>query len=405
MRGSARVASLVAAVVALSIADMPSAALATEVRPLDEVKKEVMRRAGKINPFDHIKPDDARAILDQIKTLDRDEWAAAWCAKGREYEARGDERDRQKAPSRELAELYTLAFNYCQIGRYPAATTPGKREAYQHSVRQFRKAARHFDVPWQMVEIPFKNTRLVGYLMIPKGAQRPPVVIHWGGVDGWKEDRQRQVAHLHRAGLATLTVDMPGTGENPTKYGEPDAVKTYQAWIDHLLKRKDVDGSRIGVWGASFGAYWAARLAYEEPTRIKGAVFHGGNVHHGFQERWLRPAFTTGGATYLFGARSLLEARGAAMGTGTLEEFLAAAPRMSLVHLGLIGKPHAPILGVNGKLDDQAPVEDIYFLMESGGPKEARIYSKGRHMGREPGQDEREIPDMIAAWLRAKLGR
>ena len=51
--------------------------------------------------------------------------------------------------------------------------------------------------------------------------------------------------------------------------------------------------------------FWA-----EEAKRIKGAVFHGGNVHYGFQEKWLVPAFTTGGATYLFGPASLLEARG-----------------------------------------------------------------------------------------------
>ena len=38
-------------------------------------------------------------------------------------------------------------------------------------------------------------------------------------------------------------------------------------------------------------------------------MFHGGNVQYGFQEKWLVPAFTTGGATYLFGPASLLQAR------------------------------------------------------------------------------------------------
>ena len=198
---------------------------------------------------------------------------------------------------------------------------------------------------------------------------------------------------------------MPGTGENPILYGDPAAVKTYSAWIDHLLSRSDVDGSRIGVWGASFGGYWAARLAYQEAKRLKGAVFHGGNVHHGFQREWLVPAFTTGGATYLFGAANLLEARAQAMGTKTMEEFLNAVPKLSLVELGLIDQPSAPILGVNGKLDDQAPVQDIYLLMEHGSPKEARIYPQGRHMGRSPGQSEDEIPAMITNWLKDKLTR
>jgi hypothetical protein len=68
-------------------------------------------------------------------------------------------------------------------------------------------------------------------------------------------------------------------------------------------------------------------------------------------------------------------------------------------------KPSAPLLGVNGKLDDQAPVEDIYLLMEHGTPKEARIYPEGRHMGRTPGMPGDEIARMIAAWLKDKLAR
>jgi esterase FrsA len=376
-----------------------------EWRSLDEVKAEVMRRAGKINPFDHIKPDDAASILKSINSLDRDEWAKAWCKVGMEYEARGDERAKQGAPSAELADIYHRGFHYCMLARYPAPTSPGKLEAYNISMRIFRKAAPHFDPPAQVVETPFRDTKLVGYLRVPKSVARPPVVINWGGVDTWKEDRMGAADRMIAAGMAVLNVDMPGTGENPTRYGDPDAYKTYSAWLDFLEKRSDVDGSRVGLWGLSFGGYWAARMAYEEPRRVRGAVFHGGNAHIGFQREWLVPAFTTGGATYLFGAGSLLEARSRAMGTKTMEEFLNAAPKLSLVSLGLVDKPSAPILGVNGKLDDQAPAADIMLLMEHGSPKTARIFSKGRHMGREPGMDETLIPNMIIGWLKEQLTR
>jgi dienelactone hydrolase len=377
-----------------------------QVRSLDEVKAEVLRRAGKINPFNHIRREDAQRIVASLTSLDRDHWAQAWCKVGLDYEAQGDARAKQGASGKELADIYFLASDYCRIGRYPVANTPGKREAYQLSVRMFRKAAQHFENPLQIVELPFQGKTLTGYLTIPKGATRPPIVMHWGGVDGWKEDREGQNRILHRAGLATLTVDMPGTGEHPLLYGDPDAVRTYSAWIDHLVSRSDVDGTRIGVWGASFGAYWAARLAFVEAKRLRGAVFHGGNIHYGFQRDWLVPAFTTGGATYLFGAASLLEARAQAMGTTTMEDFLNAVPKLSLKDMGLLDQPSAPILGVNGKLDDQAPVADIYLLLEHGPtPKEARIYPQGRHMGRTPGQPEDEIVTMITAWLRDKLTR
>ena len=91
------------------------------------------------------------------------------------------------------------------------------------------------------------------------------------------------------------------------------------------------------------------------------------------------------------------------MGTTTLEEFLAAAPRFSLLTMGLLDKPSAPILGVNGKLDDQAPVDDIYLLMEHGKPKSARIYANGHHMGRTPGEPSEHITATIVEWLREQL--
>jgi hypothetical protein len=88
-----------------------------------------------------------------------------------------------------------------------------------------------------------------------------------------------------------------------------------------------------------------------------------------------------------------------------MEEFLAAVPRLSLLDLGVLDRPSAPILGINGKLDDQAPVEDIYLLMEHGSPKEARIYPKGHHMGRTPGMPEDEIRTTIVGWMKEKLVR
>jgi len=390
-------------IVAIAACLAPSLAPAEEWRSLDDVKKMVLERAGKRGSFAEVKRSEVERILNNIKTLDRDEWAREWCRTGLKYEAEGDALVKGNATRKEVAETYHLAFNYCMLGRYPAATSAGKKEAYQHSVRQYRKAGEYLDPPLQIVEIPFEGKKLVAYLRLPKNVEKPPVVMNWGGVDGWKEDRERPNQRLLRQGLATFTVDLPGTGESPVLYGDPAAQRAYSAFIDHLVERTDLDGSKIAVWGGSFGGYWAARLAYTEASRIKGAVFQGGSVHLGYDRKWLVPAFTTGGATYLFGAGSLLEARNAAMGLKSMDEFLDAAPKLSLVTLGLIDKPSAPILGVNGKLDDQAPVDDIYFLMEHGSPKEARIYSNGYHMGTTPGMPEDEIGNMITAWLQQKL--
>ncbi len=372
---------------------------------LADIKQEVMRRTNaRIGPFEAIKAEDAQQVVDALTSLEPDDWAELWSRVGQRYEAHGDELAAAKGNSKQIEEAYYLAFDYFRIGRYPVATSAGKQRAYRDSLRVFHKAAKFFDPPLEVVQIAFEDKKLAGYLQIPKGVQRPPIVLQWGGVDGWKEDRQAATRALNARGVATMSIDMPGSGENPVRYIDPRAEATFVAWIDHLTGRPDIDGSRIGVWGGSFGGYWAARMAYVEAKRLRAAVFQGGSVHHGLQREWLIPALTKTASTYLFGPASLLEARSAAMGVKSLEELLEAASKLSLVTLGLIDKPSCTILGVNGKLDDQAPVQDIYLLMQHGTPKEARIFPKGGHMGRTPGMNASVIMDVITDWLKLRLG-
>jgi len=374
-----------------------------QVRSLDEIKQEVLRRAGKINPFNHIRPDDAKRIVASLTSLDRDHWAEAWCKVGLDYEAQGDARAKQGASGKELADTYFLASDYCRVGRYPVANSPGKRKAYLDSVRMYRKAAQHFENPFQIVAIPFQEGKLTGYLSIPKGATRPPIVMHWGGVDGWKEDRTKAHPLIHDAGFAAFAIDMPGTGESPVTYTEPAADRAFATFIDYLHSRKDLDATRLGVWGGSYGAYWAAKLAHTEAKRLKGAVFHGGNAHYGFQPEWMRPALTERAKAAIFGPIGLFQSRSRAMGVKSLEEFLEVAPKLSLKTQGLLDGPCAPLLCVNGKLDDQAPIDDIYLLMEHGNPKEARIYPNGLHMGRGGGTTDEEIWHLIVNWLKSRV--
>jgi hypothetical protein len=88
----------------------------------------------------------------------------------------------------------------------------------------------------------------------------------------------------------------------------------------------------------------------------------------------------------------------------TVEEFLAAVAPLSLKTMGLLDKKSAPLLGVNGKLDDQAPIADVHLLLEHGNPKSARVYPEGHHMGRTPGQHPDEIANTIVGWLKERLG-
>ncbi len=371
-------------------------------KTLDEIKADIVHRAGRINPFERVKRADVEQVVQNLTSLDADLWGREWSKFGSKYEALADEQD-QRGQKKEAGDTYYLAYEYYRIGRYPVPSSAEKMTCYRGALRAFLKAAPRMEPPLERIEIPFEGKKVVGYLQVPKAANRPPVVMHWGGVDGWKEDRRTNNDRLLDVGLACFTIDMPGAGENPCLGSDLRAERTFSAAMNYLETRSDIDGKRIACMGGSFGGYWAAKLAHTEPKRLRGAVNWGAGVHRTFQEEWLRPALTLTASQYLMGPISLLDARSYIFGVRTLEETLKIAPTLSLVAQGLIDQPCAPLLCINGKEDDQHPISDLYLLAERGSPKELRIIAGAGHMGRKRGESNDEVVNIITTWLKEKL--
>jgi esterase FrsA len=89
-------------------------------------------------------------------------------------------------------------------------------------------------------------------------------------------------------------------------------------------------------------------------------------------------------------------------GVHTLEEMAEFAPKLSLVTQGLLGKPMAPMLILQGALDTQVPIADDYLLLSNGDvPKDAWINPRGGHLGRQVGvwPDPRIFKEVIIPWL------
>jgi len=375
--------------------------MAAQGRGLEEIKADIARRAGRINPFERVDRGEVEELLGRLTSLDPDLWGREWGKLGARHEAHAAELE--KLGRKEAGRSYYQAYEYYRIGRYPVPSSPEKMNCYKGALGAFLKAAPYLDPPLERVEIPFEGKKVVGYLQIPRGVDHPPIVMHWGGVDGWKEDRRSNSELLHKEGLATFTIDMPGAGENPCLGQEPRAERTFSAAIDHLETRKDIDGKRIAVMGGSFGGYWATKLAYVEAKRLRGAVNWGAGCHRTFQEEWLRPALTERASQYLMGPASLLDARSYVFRAQSLEEVLKIAPTLSLVTQGIIDQPSAPLLCINGKEDDQHPISDLYLLAEHGSPKDLRIITGAGHMGRKAGQSNDEVQRIITCWLKEKL--
>jgi len=384
---------------ALLFAQTAALAQMAPPRTLDELKAETQTRADRnAYPLIGIKPADAREALARVTTLDRDEWAAAWSAVAERYDAAAASAE---AAGRigEAKENHLAAWRLYSFARWPVTNSPAKQTAYDKALRAFAAYARHLDPAPEIVRIPFEGKEIVGLLRLPKAAKAAPLVLTIAGLDSRKEEAiERSSVYLDR-GIATFAFDLPGTGEMPVK-GDVDSERVFSRALDYVASRPEIDAKRVAVQSNSWGGYWAAKLAIVERARLKAVVVQGGPIHAYFQPEWQLKALGT--REYLF---DLFPARASVYGVTSLEDFMAFGPKMSLKSQGLIDKPAAPMLLVNGLNDTQVPIADLDLMLHSGtSPKEAWLNPAGGHMGRSPDWPDGKIfREVIAPWIARHL--
>jgi len=397
MRGISPLVGLCAALIVVASAG-PALAQLAPPRTLDELKQEIQARADRrAYPVSQLDPAEVREALANLKSQERDHWAAVWSAIGDRHLAKAKSLEATDKPA--AVKAYEHAMEYYLFARFPLEDSPGTAKAYEKVLESFAGYGRLIDPPIEAVTFKYDGKDIVGYLRKPKGVAKPPVVMTIGGLDGRKENAVIRNARYLAHSVAFFALDMPGTGQTRITI-QPGAEGVYTAALDALARRDDIDGQRIVVYGGSWGGHWSARLAYAEKDRIRGAVVQGGPVHGYFQPDWQRKALGT--REYLFG---LFEARSAVYGVKTLDEFLAYGPRMSLKDTGWLDKPSAPMLVINGRNDTQVPIDDLYLLLNAGDPKEAWVNPRGGHMGRTPQlSDQRIFETVTLPWVVRRLG-
>ncbi|MGB7951015.1 MAG: alpha/beta fold hydrolase [Candidatus Binatia bacterium] len=371
---------------------MASARTRFEARPLEEVKRELLCRAKENrNPFLYTVFSEVAPVIEGLRSVEREEWARAFGALAAPHEERAANAE-ARGDAAAARKHYLIAYDYYHVGRYPAPNSPGKLEAYRKSQENYWKAARYFDPPVERVEMPFhgrpgEGKVSVGLLRKPKGVDHSPVVVIWGGIDAFKEERPTE-PYLG-AGFATLCIDMPGVADAPLA-GSENGERLWDAVLDWIDQRADLDSRRVGIVGGSTGGYWASKVAHTHRERLCAAVNQGGPAHYAFTEEWIVKAQR---GEYPF---ELAETLACAFGRSTAEEWVEYSPRLSLLDQQVLSRPSAPLLCVNGVNDSVFPIADMYLLLEHGSPKTARFFPGG-HMGGAGAQP------VILAWLRERL--
>lgn len=369
-------------------------------RTLAELKAEVQARADhQAYPESGLDANDVREALGRLTSLNPDDWAATWSLIGDRYMKKA-QAELVTYPAESDAD-FLRAWRYYNFGRWPAITSPGKEAAYKKSLEAYAAHGRLLNPPLEIVHIPFEGKEIVGCVQMPKSARPAPIVIVISGLDRGKEDMAERFRPILDHGVGYLALDAPGTGQAPIK-AAPGAERMFLQAINYISRRPDVDKSRIIVYGASFGAFWATSLAVVAKDKLRAVVAQSPPVHEDFSRA--HTMMMPSNREYLF---DYVPAYETMFGVASLDQLAEAREKMSLKTRGFLDKPMAPILIIGGALDTQVPIADTDLLLNSGvTPKEAWINPLGGHMGRDAHvwSDAKIFNRVTVPWILRMLG-
>ncbi len=356
--------------------------------------------------------DDLQALIDtvaSIKSTEDEDWVPAWSAVAERFEklantalARGDRVNARKN--------FLEAKTFYSLARFPAPyhsgsaicppdMSPIKARSYQKYLDCFHKATALRDAPQEVLKVRRGGKQAVGYLRLPKGASaknKVPAVLVMCGADMLKEDREKYADGANAEGMAALVVDAPGTGQTTFAHS-PAAIVAWQAALDALQARPEIDGNRLGAFGVSRGGQWVMRLGAQD-SRIKGLIScaPGGVGYWGTDEERaeIRKAALERYKTNWFGPRGTRPKPVAMSEAAQREDFLL----WSLKDNGLLDKLTMPMYLVNGKVDHLTPIGNLYMALESGPAtgRVARVYPDDGHIA---ARNEHEWGPAAWKWL------
>jgi prepilin-type processing-associated H-X9-DG protein len=215
---------------------------------------------------------------------DEESWHVEWTKMGDVSLARADAAFAD-GHVRSARENWLRAANYYRSAEFFLDHDDQRRLPTFDKVEELsHRYLAHMNPAGEIVQIPFEDSWLDAYYVrSPYASAKTPVVICFGGLDEFKDELLHEMPkHAFPRGLSLLLVDLPGQGGSLRRrklYVRLALHKSVGACVDYLQSREDVDPSRIGLYGASLGGYYAPRAAAFEHRLAcvvsDGAIWNG----------------------------------------------------------------------------------------------------------------------------------
>jgi pimeloyl-ACP methyl ester carboxylesterase len=304
-----------------------------------------------------------------------------------------------EAGHRETAmELYyQAALQYADAQHVVFETGDEKRYLHGGVIRCYDKVREFAPYAIEHVDIPWNGTIVSGNLHLAPGDGAKPLIFYIPGCDQTKEAWPHPYYNqaLQR-GMHVFSFDGPGQGESNLR-GIRLTADNYEdaaiAAIDYLLTRSEVDPQKVGLYGLSFGSYWAMRTAAKDSRLAAVAAPWASFVDKYYLMTEESPRYKQ-----LFAYLTQ---------SSTEEELDRVVSAMTME--GRMDKITAPTLVVTGEYDPRAPVSEVYRLFdEMKAPAELWVLPDQHHNGSVTQKArssvwEADIHAFVCDWLRDRF--
>jgi dienelactone hydrolase len=315
-----------------------------------------------------------------------DDWCRAWSECGAMHEQMAEQSEVEGNYISAAYHYFHAAISY-HFGKYLFVQKPDElRAAHNHVVRDYQRALPYFDFPGEHVAIPYEGgATMYGILRKPWHTPKPPVVVLIPGLDSVKEELHLYGDDFLRRGMAVLAIDGPGQGEMEFEFPlRHDYEVPVKYAIDYLENRPDVNATRVGLMGVSFGGQFAVRAAAFE-HRIKAAIENCGPYNQATNFRG-RPTISRDTMVHRLKAANEEDA------LNKLQQFNLQ---------GVAEKVQCPMLVIQGRRDRLVPAEQgERIAAEVGSNAELWMFEDGNHVCNNIPYKHRP---QQADWMRQKL--
>ncbi len=367
-----------------------------------------------IYPFTDAKLEDFEPVFQELikSSGDRpdflyrpDEYAKPFFPVGDQLQTLAEEA-KSKGDLASARDLFLRAAAVYRIARFPINRSEAGQQAWERGKAAYLKGGQLLDPPNVAINIPFihadqrlgdATVPIQAYLRLP-AKERPekgwPVLLFICGLDAYKTDHTpRTQAHVDR-GFATLSFEIPGTGDCPAAPNDPASSDRLMSsifdWLDANAEQYSFDTEKVFARGISTGGYNAMRIAHTHADRLFAVVAQGGGCHHMFHPEWIAasdqmeyPFALSEALAYKFGYRS----------ADPVGSYIAEGHKFSLLTSGVLDRPSCRLLVLDGTEDSIFPIEDSVLVGLRGGNKDLVARGNRPHMG-NPGAE-----NILYEWL------